>query len=506
MHGRWLALGALALGTLTIGLDTTVLTVAVPTMAVDLQASTSQLQWFANAYTLVLAAVVLPAGMLGDRYGRKRLLLGALVVFGLASLACAFAGDAGTLIAARTALGIGAAFMMPLSMAVLPVLFEKHELSRAMTVWVTSVALGLPLGPILGGWLLDNFWWGSVFLINVPLIALAVVAVAFLVPESRSAEPVRIDARGTLLSSVALLGLTYGVIRVGDHDFSDTTALICLGVAVLAGLLFVRSQRRPQALIDLGLFRSRSFTWGAILSTLVNFSMFGLLFTVPQFYQSVGGADAFGAGLRLLPMIGGLLVGARIGEKAVAKFGSRGVVAFGYLLIAGALVMGATSSVGTGFGFSATWTAIMGAGLGFAMPAAMNAAIGALPVSRAGSGSSLLTALRQAGGTIGIAVLGTILNSGYRDRVDTTGLPPAVADAAEDSVNSAVAIARKLPTTALLDSARGAFVHGMDVMLLVCAAISLLGVIAAAVFMPGRAAVESKPVETEESKDGAAVG
>jgi EmrB/QacA subfamily drug resistance transporter len=494
----------LALGTLTIGLDTTVLTVAVPTMAVDLQASTSQLQWIANAYTLVLAGIVLPAGMLGDRYGRKRLLLGALVVFGLASLACAFAGDAGTLIAARTALGVGAAFMMPLSMAVLPVMFKKHELAKALSVWVTSVALGLPLGPILGGWLLDNFWWGSVFLINVPLIALAVLAVLFLVPESRSDEPVRIDLRGTLLSSVALLALTYGVIRVGDHDFSDATALACLGVAVVTGLLFVRSQQRPNALVDLGLFRDRSFAWGATLSMLVNFSMFGLMFTVPQFFQSVGGTDALGAGLRLLPMIGGLLVGARVGEKAVARFGPRAIIAFGYLLIGGALALGATSSVHSGFGFTATWTAVMGAGLGLAMPAAMNAALGTLPASRAGSGSSLITALRQAGGTIGIAVLGTILNSGYRDHLDSTGLPPAVADAARDSVNSAVAVAKQAP--GLLDSARGAFVHGMDSMLLVCAAISLLGGLAAAVFMPGRAAVESNPVETEESKDGAAVG
>jgi DHA2 family multidrug resistance protein-like MFS transporter len=504
MNARWLALGALALGTLTIGLDTTVLTVAVPTMAVDLQASTSQLQWIANAYTLVLAGIVLPAGMLGDRYGRKRLLVGALVLFGLASLACAFAGDAGTLIAARTALGVGAAFMMPLSMAVLPVMFEKRELSRAMTVWVTSVALGLPLGPVLGGWLLDNFWWGSVFLINVPLIGLAVLAVVFFVPESRSDEPVRIDVAGTLLSSIALLGLTYGVIRVGDHDFTDAAALICLGVAVVTGVAFVLSQRRPRALVDLELFRSRSFAWGASLATLVNFSMFGLMFTVPQFFQSVGGTDALGAGLRLLPMIGGLIVGARIGEKLVERSGARVVIAFGYLLIAGGLAMGATTSVHTGYGYTAIWTTVMGAGLGFAMPAAMSAAIGALPASRSGSGSSLITALRQAGGTIGIAVLGTILNSGYRDHLDTTGLPPAVADVARDSVNSAVAVAERTP--GLLDSARAAFVHGMDVMLLVCAAISLLGVIAPALFMSGRAAVESEAVETGESKDGAAVG
>src|SRR5574340_91572 len=210
----WWALFALAVAMLTIGLDITVLTVALPTLAVQLGATPAQLQWFTTAYTLVLAAALLPAGALGDRFGRKKLLLGALVLFGIASLACAYAGSSGQLIAARAVLGLAAAAMMPLSMAVLPVLFPyPDDRSRAFTVWVTATAIGLPLGPILGGWLLQHFWWGSVFLINVPLVVIGACAVAVLVPESRSSEPVAIDGLGVVLSGLGLTALTYGFIR-----------------------------------------------------------------------------------------------------------------------------------------------------------------------------------------------------------------------------------------------------------------------------------------------------
>src|SRR6266536_2977774 len=276
---RWWALGALALALLVVGLGGTVLSIALPTLSTQLHASTGQLQWFVDAYLLVLAAVLLPAGLLGDRFGRKKLLLGALVVFGLASLACAYASTAGMLIAARSVLGLSAAFLMPLSMAVLPVLFTPEERPRALGIWVTASAASFPIGPIVGGWLLDNFWWGSVFLINVPVIVLGLIAVSLLVPESRDPHPAR---------------------------------LVVLGAFVLWQRWITR---RPagQPLVDLGLFRSASFTWGTILATVMNFALFGLLFAMPQYFQAVKGADALGTGLRLLPLIGGLVVGARVG-------------------------------------------------------------------------------------------------------------------------------------------------------------------------------------------------
>src|SRR6478609_8695651 len=274
-RARWWALIALAVAMLTIGLDTTVLTVALPTLAADLDATTSQLQWITSAYTLVLAAALLPAGALGDRYGRKHLLLGALIVFGLASLACAYSGSADALIAARAVLGLAAAAMMPMSMAVLPVLFpDQAERKKALAIWVTSLAIGLPLGPLLGGWLLQNYWWGSIFLINLPLVVVASLAVARFVPASRGSENRPLDWPGAALSSAGLAALTFGIIRAGEDGWGDPLAWACLAAAALLTLAFIGWQRRAtHPLIDLALFSSRGFTWGTVFATAVNFAM-----------------------------------------------------------------------------------------------------------------------------------------------------------------------------------------------------------------------------------------
>src|SRR6266536_4098045 len=347
---RWWAAGALAMSGVVIGIDATVLTLALPTLATDLHASTAELQWFLDAYLLVLGAAMLPAGLLGDRYGRKRLLLVALTLFGLGSLACAYSATSGQLIAARALLGLAAAFVLPLSISVLPVLFDENERQRALAVVVGSAIASYPLGPIVGGWLLTNFWWGSVFLINVPVIAVALLAVTFLMPESRSAARPRLDPVGILLSTGGLVGLTYGMITAGDHGWGNPSAVACMaaGALVLAG--FVAWERRVarsgtrQPLVDLDLFRSRSFSWGTVLSTLLSFSLIGLLFAVPQYFQAVLGYDAMGAGLRLLPLIGGMIVGLGVGDRISTKAGPKITVAIGFAVAAAGLIMGASTS------------------------------------------------------------------------------------------------------------------------------------------------------------------
>ena len=308
---KWWALAALALTTLTVGLDGTVLSVALPTLAADLGATTSDLQWFTTVYLLVLAAALLPAGMLGDRFGRKRLLLMSLGLFGAASVCCAYATSSGQLVLARAVLGLGAAVLMPLTSAVLTVLFEAGERARALSVWVTASALGIPLGPLVGGWLLDNFWWGSVFLINVPMVLLAGIAVALLVPESHGDRTRRFDPVGVLLSAAGLVTLTYGIIDAGERGWTAARPLTLVAAGVALLVVFATWQRRAAApLVDLALFSSRGFTWGAILAMVPNNAMFGLLFSLPQLFQAVQGADALGTGLRLLPVIGGLMAGA----------------------------------------------------------------------------------------------------------------------------------------------------------------------------------------------------
>ncbi|HVQ94319.1 MAG TPA: MFS transporter [Mycobacteriales bacterium] len=491
---RWWALAALAATMLVVGLDLTVLTVALPTLATDLHASTGQLQWFADSYNLVLAAALLPAGVLGDRYGRRKLLLAALVLFGAASLACAYAPSAGALIAGRAALGLGAAFLMPLSMAVLPVLFTPAERPRAIAIWVTATALGIPLGPVVGGWLLDNYWWGSVFLINLPLIAVAVLAVLLLLPESRASSRPALDPASVLTSCLGLVALTYGVIRAGEHGWGDPAALGTMagGAALLAA--FLRRQRRPErALIDLSLFRSASFTWGAILATVVQLALAGLMFTLPQFFQAVNGADALGTGLRLLPLIGGLLVGARVGGRVAAGLGAKVTVAVGFGLLAGGLVAGAGTGVSSGYGYVASWLTVVGVGLGFALPTAMDAALSALSAERSGGGSALVQALRQVGGAIGVAILGTVFNAGYRGRLDLAGLPDGAADAVRRSPAAGIEVAERAGQAPLLAMVRSAFVHGMGVMLWVCVAGTLLGLLLTLRNLPARAIVVGAP-------------
>ena len=484
---RWWALGALALSTLTVGLDGTILSVALPTLARDLDATTGELQWFTSAYLLVLAAFLLPAGMLGDRYGRKRMLLGALVLFGAASVACAYAGTTGQLIAARAVLGLAAAVLMSLGSAVLTVLFDARERPRALTVWVTAGALGVPLGPLLGGWLLDTFWWGSVFLINAPLVAAAVIAVAGLLPESYGDRTRRFDLPGVVLSAAGLGTLTYGIIDAGDRGWGDARppVLMATGAALLGA--FVAWQRRsPAPLIDLALFRSRAFTGGSLLATVGSFALFGLLFALPQLFQAVGGADALGTGLRLLPVIGGLVVGARVAARLAPALGARLVVAAGCAVLAAGLLAGAATRSGTGYAVIAAWVTVAGLGLGLSLPPAMNAALGALTVERSGVGSGLIQTLRQTGSAVGVAVLGAVLNAGYRDRLDVTGLPAEAAAAAQDSAAGGVAVAARVGSPELLASVRSAFVHGMDVSLLVAAAAAGLGILLA-LLLPSRA-------------------
>jgi len=509
---KWLALAALALSGLVVGLDLTVLNLALPTLATSLHASTSGLQWFVDSYSLVFAAVLLPAGLLGDRYGRKRLLLAALVLFGAASVACAYAPSTGALIAARAALGLGAAFIVPLSIAVIPVLFSENERQRAITLVMSMMMIAYPLGPILGGWLLTHFWWGSVFLINVPVIVVAVIAVALLMPESRSDVRPRLDLVGVLVSSAGLTALTYGLIEAGQNGWGDAAALLTMlvGGGVLA--LFVLWERRlttsgRRSLVDLSLFRSAGFTWGTVLATFVSFATFGLLFTVPTYFQSIAGADAFGAGLRLLPMIGGLIAGAVIAAKLAPRAGAKVVVAVGFALLAGGLLIGSRTHVHSGFGFAALWVTVMGAGLGFALPAAMDAALGALSPERSGAGSALIMALRQVGGTFGVAILGSIMNAAYHGGLHLTGLPPAATEAVRDGVAAGVAVAHELQSLTLLAMVRHAFVNAMDVMLLVCGLIAVAGIVLSLAFLPRRTTVAAGEREPASAAlDGAEAG
>jgi DHA2 family multidrug resistance protein-like MFS transporter len=371
---------------------------------------------------------------------------------------------------------------------------------------MAATMLGYPVGPILGGWLLGHFWWGSVFLINVPVVVLALLATVAWLPESRTTEPKRLDVPGVLTSSAGLAALTYGVIQAGQYGWGDVTAVgPLLGGAVLVAAFVAWECRASEPLVDLTLFRQAAFTVGTLLSTAVSFVMFGVLFAVPQYYQAILGADAMGGGVRLLPMIGGMLAGAVVADRFAVRVGARAVVGLGFALLAGAMFAGATTSAGSGYGLAAAWITVAGLGLGFVMPVAMDAAIGTLREEAGGVGSALIQAVRMVGGSFGAAILGSVLNSGYRGHLDLTGLPPAAAQAVREGVYGGLAVARRTGSAALAGDVRAAFVHGMDVLLVVSASLGVLGVLLALFLPPRRPEVGPRRSERPESEHEAAV-
>jgi MFS transporter, DHA2 family, multidrug resistance protein len=491
---RFGVLFALCLAVLVLGLDTTVLNVALPTLAADLDASTSQLQWMANSYNLVLAALLLPAGLLGDRFGRRKIIAIALTLFGVASLACALSDSAGQLIGARAFLGVGAAMIVPVALSLITVLFPTEvERKKAIGFFVVANSIGMPLGPIVGGLLLDHAGWQWIFYLNVPIALIAAIAVSLLVPETRSSRRPAIDWLGILLSSAGLASLVYGVTKAGETSWTDGTTVLFLALAVVLLAVFLLWQRRnSDPLIELRLFGEKVFTGGAVLLTVAVFAIFGLLFTMPQYFQGINGSDALHTGLKLLPFIGGMTVGAKLAEPVEAKVGTRLVVMAGFLVMAAGFLLGAFTDLGTGYGYTSIWFVVVGFGLGCSMPQAMNAALGVLDPERAGTGSALLQAFRQVGGTVGVAVLGTVLNSVYRHNVDTTGLPAQAADAVEKGLGGGLAVATKVGSADLLGDVRDAFMISLNTTMWVSAGIAAAGAVLAAVLMPKHATKASQ--------------
>ncbi|MFI6250569.1 MFS transporter [Streptomyces sp. NPDC051016] len=482
---RWWALGALVASMLVLGFDTTILNVALPTMAEQLGATTSQQQWMADAYVVVFASLMLPAGLLGDRFGRRRMLVTGLVIFLVGSVIGALAGDVNWVVAARTVMGVGAALVMPLAMSVLPSLFGPGERTRAVGIVSAASALGLPLGPIIGGWLLNHFWWGSVFLINVPMVAIGVAACVFLLPETSDPASPKVDVLSTVLTATGLGTLIYAIIEAPDRGWGDPLVLVLFALAVvLVGALVLRERQVERPMLDMELLTHRGFLLNAAAATLVMFVLSGLMFVLPPYLQAVLGNDAFGTGLRMLPMMGGLIIAARAAQPLVERFGARAVVAAGLVVLAFAALLGSRTTVHDGYGFTALWLSVAGLGFGFSVVPSMDGALAALPANRAGSGSGLLMTLRQVGGAIGIALLGSLLAGAFRDRLDTAGLPAPLGHTAGESVVAAHLVAEKTGSTHLIASANASYVHGMGLVLLVCGIAALATALLAAAFLP----------------------
>jgi EmrB/QacA subfamily drug resistance transporter len=496
---RWYVLGVLCLGLLVVGIDGTIVNVALPTLVRDLGASTSELQWIVDAYTIVFASFLLIAGNTGDRLGRKGCFLFGLVVFGSGSLACSLVSSPGPLIAMRAVQGFGAAFIMPATLSILANVFtDAGERARAIAIWAGVSGLGVAIGPLAGGFLLEHFWWGSIFLVNVPFIILTIVAVLVLVPNSRDEHAPRLDVLGTILSTTGLVALLYGIIEGPSDGWGDPLIVVAFVAAVVLLTSFVLWERHTDhPILDVRFFQNPRFTAASVAVTLVFFAMFGSLFFVSQYLQFVLGYSALKSGVCLLPVAVVLMVAAPLSAKLVSFLGTKVVVTLGLVLVAGALLLFSQVSIDSGYGLVAAVLVIIGAGMGLAIAPATDSIMGSLPPEKAGVGSAMNDTTREIGGALGVAIMGSITAAAYSSAIVANDqfsalekASPAAAAAVKESVGNAAIVAAKFPAQvadAITSAANQAFIDALDHTVVIAAAVAFAGALIALFFLPARA-------------------
>lgn len=490
----WLAVVVLSVSLLMIGLDNTILNVALPTLQRDLDASSSQLQWIVNAYLLVFAGLLLAAGNLGDRLGRRRMLQAGLVVFGLGSILAAMSTNAGQLIACRALMGLGGALIMPSTLSIITNIFTGAQRARAIAVWTAVAGLGIALGPVTGGWLLERFWWGSIFLVNVPIAALTLLAGFFLVPESRDPAAGRPDPIGVVLSVVGLLSLVYAIIEAPTRGWTGAVTLTAFTAAIVfLGLFVAWELRTTHPMLQLRLFRDPRFSAASASIALAFFALFGALFFLTQYLQLVLGYTPFQAGARTVPIAAGLVVGSALSAPATARLGTKVTVTCGMLLAAGGLTVLAGATPTSSYTRVLAALLLAGAGIGLAMAPATDSVMGSLPLAKASVGSAMNDTARLVGGALGVAVLGTIISQVYRTQIAATAaqLPPAAAGPSGDSLQAALQVAVRLDAnegSALQAAARLAFTEAMNRAALAAGAVALTAALVALLLLPARPA------------------
>ena len=485
-----------------------ILDVALPTLQPGLGASASGLQWIVNSYILVFGGLLLIMGALGDRFGRARMLQAGLVVFGVASLAAAYVDTTGQLIAARAVMGVGAAMMMPATLSIIVDVFKGKERAKAISIWAALAGIGLFLGPVLGGLWLANFYWGSVFLVNVPIAGLALVATMFLVPDSRDPEAKPLDIPGAILSAGAIAALIYAIIEGPAQGWTSPQILASVVAAVLLGIGFaIRETRTRYPLLDFAFFRRARFSTGAAAISVAFFAIAAMIFGLTQYLQFVQGYTPMEAGIRFLPASLGLMVGAIGSEMLALRYGTTKVVSGGMLLLAATMPLMLLWEVDTPYWAVGVVIARAGFAAALLFAPAPEAVMCAVPEEKAGVGSAINDLTRLIATALGIAVIGSAMNSIYSSRVAAavTALPAEVAAAAKDSVGAALQIAASLPGesgAALSAAADEAFTDAFGLAILIGAAVIFLGALVVARTMPARQELppEAKPEEAEEAE------
>lgn len=497
---RGLALGVLCLALLIVVLDVTVLNVALPTLVRDLNATSTQLQWIVDAYVLVFAGLILVSGSVADRFGRKWLFLAGLVAFAACSVWAALSGSVGVLIAARASMGVGGAMIMPSTLALITGMYDDpHERQRAFGFWAATTGAAVALGPIVGGLLLAHFSWGSIFLINVPIAALAVGLAVPFIPNSRNPSAGRPDLFGAVLSVAGLGLLLWAIIEAPVNGWASARVIGAgLGGIVVLAAFTLWERHAPNPMLRLSFFRNRTFSVSVLSVSLVVFGLYGALFLLTQFLQFDLGYSALQTGLRLLPTAGTIIVVAPLANLLDRAVGSKLTVAGGLLLIAAGLWQLSTATVATTYGGTVAGMVLLGLGAALVIPSVTAAVMGTLPTEHTGVGSATNGTFLQVGGALGVAVIGSLLSTRYQDHMTAALAPyhhliPAGAESTIlGSVGGALDVAAREGgqlARVLTELGRSAFMSGMDVAMLTGAVVALVAGLFALAALPARAAM-----------------
>ena len=501
---RWWTLAVLIITVIAIGLDQMILNIAIPTLQRELSANSSQLIWMVDAYIVVFAILLLPAGRLGDRFGRAKALQLGVVIFALSSLAAAYSGTVELLIAARAVMGISGALIMTSTLSIVTDVFPRDERGRAIGIWAGVSAMGLFLGPVIGGVLLENFWWGSVFLINVPIAAIAFITGLILVPESKDPSRPSVDVVGSILSIGAIGLLVYAIIEAPTRGWGDTVVLSTLIGSVPLAVAFVAWELRAQEpLVDFSVFRNRRFSGGAAGTSLASFARLGVGFGLTQYLQFVQGYTPLEAGVRLLPLVLGIAVGASLSDRLVGRLGSNKVISAGMVGLAAASAALILWEADTAYWIVAVNMFILAVAVGNIMAPSTDAVMGAVPEAQSGMASAINGVTRMIAGALGAAIIGSVMYTIFADKIApaVAVLPAEAAAAAKDSVGAAMVIAETLPTQVgdpLAQAAGVAFTESFGLAVLIGSVVALLGGVLIAVYMPP-AHLESEAATQEEA-------
>ena len=501
---RWSTLGVLCLSLLVVVVDGSIVNVALPTLVRHLHASTSGLQWVVDAYTLAVAGLLLTLGSLGDRIGRHRTLAGGLVVFALGSALAAMSTSAGELVASRVVMGIGAAAVMPATLSILTNVFTvPAERAKAIAMWSAVAGLGVVVGPTLGGWLLEHFAWGSIFMVNLPIVGVALVAGRLVVPPSANPHPRALDPIGALLSMAGIVAVVYAIIEAPSHGWVSplTLGTATAGFALLVSFGFFELHS-SHPMVDLRIFTNARFSAASFAVTMIFLALFGWLFLFTQQLQFVLGYSALQAGVRCLPFALTMGVASPVSAKLAARVGTKVVVTAGLVVMAVGFGLLSTATVHTGYPMLMVASMMVAAGMGLAMAPATESIMGSLPRSQAGVGSAVNDTTRFVGGALGVALTGSVASSVFANHLHPvlTHVPARDAAEAKSSVGAAVLVGQHAPGSfgqVIVDIARQAFVAGSDRAMLVAVVAAALGSLVAARFLPARAPASTAEPITE---------